>query len=156
SLHHYITTSLHHAITTSLEAVPLESAIERAAAQAERLRRLADVAVEPRHRLLDQEALDVFQAHFLDPRRGVLVQPQPQIARTDGRGLRHQHAAFDGVIELADVAGPGMIEQRLERLRLEAGDVLAVALRMLLEEVHRERGNVLAAFTQRRQRNLDR
>ena len=56
---------------------------------------------------------------------------RPELAEADRRALRHQHAALDGVIELADVARPRMIEQRLQRRRLEAGDVLAVALRVL-------------------------
>src|SRR5437016_2149164 len=115
-----------------LESVPLQTAIERAAAQPQGLGRLADVAVEARHRLLDQESLDVLEAHLLDARRRILVQAQAEVARTDRRRLRHQHAALDRVIELADVARPRMIEQRLQRLRLEPGDVLAIALRVLL------------------------
>src|SRR5436190_5994568 len=104
--------NLNHEI---LQSVPLKASVQRAAAETECFGGLADVPVEPGHRLLDQEAFDVFEAHFLDPRRGVLVEPQPEIARTDGRRLRHQHAAFDRVIELTDVAGPRMIEQRLQR-----------------------------------------
>ena len=41
----------------------------------------------------------------------------------------HQHRALDGVLELADIARPGVVEQRLQRRRVEAGDRLAVALR---------------------------
>jgi len=59
------------------------------------------------------------------------------------------------VIELADVAGPRMIEQRLQRRRLETGDVLPVSLRVLAQEVGGQRRNVLAAFAQRRQLDLD-
>src|ERR1051326_8931893 len=44
-----------------LEAVALEPAIERAAAETERLRRLTAVAGEPRHRLLDQKPFDFLE-----------------------------------------------------------------------------------------------
>ena len=81
---------------------------------------------------------------------------RPELAEADRRALRHQHAALDRVIELADVARPRMLEQRLQRRRFEAADVLAVALRVLPQEVRRERGNVLAPLAQRRQLDLDR
>src|SRR5438093_1570739 len=139
-----------------LESVALESSIQRAAAQTERFGRLADVAVEARHRLLDQESLDVLEAHLLDARGRILVQPQAEIAGADRGGLRHQHAALDRVIELADVARPRMVEQRLQRRRLEAGDRLPVPLRVLLQEVRRQRRNVFTPLAQRRQGNLDR
>src|SRR5688572_23432241 len=50
----------------SLQAVALQPPVEGTAAEAERLGGLADVAVVARHRLLDQEALDVLQAHVLE------------------------------------------------------------------------------------------
>ena len=57
--------------------------IKRAAAEAERLGRLAYVAVEARHRLLDQEALDVLEAHFLEARRRVAAYAQSELAQAD-------------------------------------------------------------------------
>src|SRR5205807_9373495 len=60
------------------------------------------------------------------------------------------------VVELADVARPWMIEERLKRRRLETCDVLAIALCMLAQEVMRERRNVLAPAPERWQRDLDR
>ena len=70
--------------------------------------------------------------------------------------LRHQHAALDRVIELADVARPRVIEQRLQRRRLEAAEVLPIALRVLPQEVRRQRRDVLAPLAQRRQLDFDR
>src|SRR5579884_2285713 len=109
-----------------LQPVSLQPPIERAAAQAEGLGGLADVAIEPRHRLLDEEPFDFLEAHILDARRRVAIDPQPELAEADRRAERHQDAAFDRVVELADVAGPRMVEERLHRRGFEAVDVLAV------------------------------
>ena len=81
---------------------------------------------------------------------------RPEIAGADGVALRHQHGAFDRVIELADVAGPAVIEQHLHRRRIEARETFAIALRVLPQKVSREQRNVLAAIAQRRQMHLDR
>ena len=62
-----------------LKAVPLQAPVERAPAQAERVGRLADVAVEPRQGLLDQKRFHFFQAHILEPRRPFAARPQPQV-----------------------------------------------------------------------------
>src|SRR4051812_21090975 len=51
----------------SLQPVSLEAAVERASAEPERLCCLADVAVEARHGLLDEERLDLLEAHVLEP-----------------------------------------------------------------------------------------
>ena len=48
-----------------------------------------------------------------------------------------------------------MIEQRLQRRLLEPGDVLAIPLGVLPQEVHRERRDVLAPIAQRRKLYLD-
>ena len=138
-----------------LELVALQAAIERAARQAERARGLADVAVA-RHRLLDQERFDVFEAHVLEARAAGAFGAQAEVARADGVALRHQHGAFDRVIELADVARPAVIEQHLHRRRIEAGQRLAIALRVQPQEVPRQQRDVFAPIAQRRQVHFDR
>ncbi len=75
---------------------------------------------------------------------------QTEIARGDLRTGRHQHAALDGMLELAHVARPRMAQQRVHRRAVESGQVLAIAARMLFEEMQRERGDVVAAIAQRR------
>src|SRR5437764_13086497 len=77
----------------SLQPVPLQPSVERAAAQAERLGRLADVAVEARHRLLDQEPFAFLQSHVSPARAGVPVTAQPTRATPNHRALRPDHAA---------------------------------------------------------------
>jgi hypothetical protein len=69
---------------------------------------------------------------------------------------RHQGGALDGVVELADVAGPRVGEQRLQRRRLEARRVLAVAPGMGAEKVLRQEGDVLPPVPQGRQPDFDR
>ncbi len=59
------------------------------------------------------------------------------------------------MIELANVAGPRVVEQRLQGGRLEARQVLPVSLRMLPEKVSGERRDVFAAVAERRQLDLD-
>ena len=92
-------------VTGDLEPVTLQPPVQRAAAQAERLRRLADVAVVPGHRLLDQEALDFFEAHVLEAPAALAAGPQAEIdgsgpglptinATTDEKGSAE--FAFDG------------------------------------------------------------
>ena len=55
------------------QSISLQPSIERRPAQTERFGRLADVAVEPRHRLLDEEAFNLLEAHILDSRRGIAI-----------------------------------------------------------------------------------
>src|ERR1043165_4707487 len=141
----------------ALEPVPLEASVESGPAQAERLRRLADVAVEPRHRLLGREAFDVFEAHvFQASAAGVLAGAQPEVGGLDERPRSHQHGALDGMVEFADVARPIVFEERLHRAALETGQPFSVALRMLTKEVLREQGQILTAIAQGRQPDLDR
>src|SRR5579872_5762421 len=144
-------------IRHELEAIALKAPVQGRAAQAERLGGLADVAVESGHGLLDQEALDVLEAHVLEASaRGVLACAEPQIGRLDERPLCHQDGALDRMIELPDVSGPAVLEQRLHRAGLEAGQPFAIALRVLTKEMLREQRQILAAVAEGRQPDLDR
>src|ERR1700752_1963347 len=95
-----------------LELVALETAVQRASRKAQRARRLAHVAVA-RHGLLDQERLDVFEAHVLETSGARAFAAQAEVARADRGALRHQHGSLHRMIDLADVAGPPVIEQHL-------------------------------------------
>ncbi len=59
------------------------------------------------------------------------------------------------MIQLADVARPWVIEQRLQRGRLEAGEVLPIPLRVLPQEMRRQRRDVFAPIAKRRQLDFD-
>ena len=77
-----------------LQSVTLQAAIQRAAAQSQSVRRVADVAVVTRERLLDQKCLHFFKAHVLEARGRMRAGAQRQIAQADHVVLRHQHGAF--------------------------------------------------------------
>src|SRR5919201_1398322 len=93
-----------------------QSAVERAPAQAQRPRRLAHVAVEAGECLLDEQPLDLLQRHLLEPRgrRAARGRAEAEVARAQRVALREEHRALDGVVEFADVAGPRVVEQRLD------------------------------------------
>src|SRR5580704_1350876 len=120
------------------KAVFLQPAIESAAAQAERFACMAHISAEAGERFLDQHALHIFDAHFVEFQRSFARGPQSQVARTNLRAFRHQHSAFDGMVEFANVPWPRMVEQDLQRDRLETFELLAVALRRLPQKVVRE------------------
>ena len=90
----------------------LQPSIQGAAAQSQRLGGLADVAIVTGERLLDQETFDLFEAHVLDSGDGILRRAQSEIARAHELVLCHQHGALDGMIELAHIARPRVIEQQ--------------------------------------------
>src|SRR6266702_8106540 len=58
--------------------MPFEPAIERAAGEAQRLGRLAHVPAGARERLLDQDALDLLEAHLIERARAVGAGPKPK------------------------------------------------------------------------------
>src|SRR6202521_5482659 len=59
--------------------------------------------------------------------------------------------AFDDIFELANVAGPIIIHQKLQRRRGEVAQRLAVFLAVAVEEMRKQRGHIFAAIAQRRQ-----
>ncbi len=58
--------------------------------------------------------------------------------------------AFDQVLHLSHIAGPAVIDQRVDGPLAKAGDGLAVLLRGALHEPVHQQGNVVAAVAQRR------
>src|ERR1700721_1996441 len=59
------------------------------------------------------------------------------------------------MVQLADISGPGMVEQNLECDWLETFELLTVTLRGLPEKMVRQRRQVFFAFTQWGQMNFD-
>src|SRR4051794_23001457 len=106
------------------QAVPLEAAVEGAAAQAQGIRCVADIPVEPGESLLDEKGLHVFETHLFETRRTLAAAPQAQIHGTDRLALRHQDGALYGMVQLADIAGPGVPEQGLDSALVEPGQRL--------------------------------
>ena len=103
-----------------------------------------------------KKRLDVFEAHVVEPGRSARVGRSPRSETSDDVTLRHQDGALDRVIELPDVARPRVIDERLQRGGIEAGDALSVALRVAVRKCLRERRDVLAPFAQRREPDFNR
>src|SRR5436305_3739484 len=141
----------------SSEAMLLQPAVEGAAGESQRLRRLADVAVAG-ERLLDEDLLHVFEGEVLEARRrggrgggleAQVLDPHPVAAP-------HQHPALHRVVELAHVARPGVGQQGGAGALLEAAERLAVAQGVLAEEVPGEGEDVRLALAQGGQADLHR
>src|SRR5207253_2889356 len=134
----------------------LEPAVQRAAGEPERLRRVAHVAGRARQRLLNEHPLHVLEAHLVERRGTVRPGAEPQVARSYRALLGHQHGPLDRVVELPHVPGPGIRPEGLHRVRREAANRLPVTRGVAAPEMAGEQGNVLAPLAQRWQAEFDR
>ena len=98
-----------------------QPAVEGAAGQAQRPGRLADVARRSGPWPCGRGGPRPLRGSSPRGAARRLRRRSPRSAARMRVAGRHQHGALDGVVELAHVARPGMGEQRLQRLRLEAG-----------------------------------
>src|SRR3954452_19191566 len=94
-----------------------QSAIEGAARQAERARRVADVAAEAVERALDEVALRLVERERVEARAAALAARaaaagagEQQIGRVHHLAGAQKQRALDDVLELAHVARPWMLE----------------------------------------------
>ena len=85
-----------------------ESAVKGAAAESQRFSGVPGVAVEAHKRLLNQQPLHLFEAHFLKGagRAGAFL--QAQIAHSHRIGLGHDDGPFHQMVQFPNVARPGM------------------------------------------------
>ena len=86
--------------------------------------------------------------HHLSPRRGQL-----QIGGLDGFGIRQDRGALDGVLKLADVAGPGVAAQGRGSIGREAQIRFAEFAAEAVEKVVRQQQDVFAALAECRNRD---
>src|SRR5258707_1110719 len=132
------------------ETILLHAPVQRTAAQAECLRRTADVSRVTCQRLLNDETFYFFQAHVFYFGGTGLITPQAQIGWMDLVAGAHQYCAFDGMVQFAHVSGPGMLHRFLQGRRLKALQRLAVAQRIQLEEVTGHQGGGFPSLPHRR------
>src|ERR1700674_5205629 len=92
-----------------LEAIALQPPVERTARQAEGLGGPAHVPVEAAERLLDQEALDILEAHVVEAGLPSPPRPEPQVLRLELGPVGHEHGTLHRVVQLAHVARPGVL-----------------------------------------------
>src|ERR1035438_847308 len=130
-----------------LESIPFHPAVESATAQAQGLSRLTHVAVEPLQRFANQDALDFFDAEFLEVLSLWALHIQPQVRDLNLAGVAHQHRTFQGVLQFADVPGPGILHHRLKSGGGKTAHRRAIACRITRQEMCRS-----AAISSRRSR----
>src|SRR5229473_1687671 len=110
-----------HRPVPSFQSMFLQPAIHGAAAQAQCLRRLADISFVARERALDEIPLNFVEAHLLQLGRAAGgLRAQPEVCRADGGAGREEHAAFYRVVEFANVARPCMLVKSLDGGGVEA------------------------------------
>src|SRR5262249_37603509 len=124
--------------------------IQRTSRQSKRLSGAADVAFVATQRFLDEQTLHFFEREIFEAGGAGAGAAEGQVVGADVLALREQPRALHGVIELADVPGPRVLEEMLHGAGVESRQRLAIARRVAAEEVHRERRNVLASFAKRR------
>src|ERR1039457_1315811 len=78
-------------ITGPQQAISLYPPVDRAAAQADRAGGMTDLAAQSPQRLLDEQRLDLFEAHVLQPRRPLAPRAHTKVDGTHHLTLRHQH-----------------------------------------------------------------
>src|SRR5690349_65661 len=92
-----------------LKAILLQTTVESASAQAQRLCGLARVPVISGQRFFDQKCLDFFETHFLDVPRFAAASRQTKVGCANLSILGHQHGALNDVIEFSNVSGKAML-----------------------------------------------
>src|SRR5262249_24857310 len=137
------------------ESMLFEPTIEGTAAKAERFGRFLGVASATRKHFANQETLNFLEAHFFKTRFDAFTRAQAEVRDLNHIALGHEDGAFDDVVELAHVAGPGMIRERLQSRRSERLETFAVMPGMFAQEVCGEQGDVLPPRAQRGHMNLD-
>ena len=144
-----------HRMTMRLDAIFFHPPVEGPAAESEGFCRLAHVAVAAREGFADEDTLHRLEGHLFEGLGGDARGGEAEVGDFDDVFAGHEDGALDGVVELADVAGPGVVQHQLQRGGVDALHLLAIALRVAGEEMRGERRNIFAALAQRRQVNLD-
>src|SRR5262245_38572551 len=135
--------SIHDLLVAPADPVLLELVEQRAVADAEELRRVRAVPVHGVERFLDQARLErapraaereiAARAASLAAHRGDEV--RRQVREAEPVGAREDHRALEDVLELANVAGPVVGHEALQRLVVDAAHRLPEAAQAPPEEV---------------------
>src|SRR5579885_1316079 len=143
-----------------VKPVALHLAIQRREVDPQRLRRARLVSIDP-----FQDALDVLALEFLEGQavavdirdRGGGRRPQlvGQVVRVDDVGFSEDCGALDGVLELAHVAGPRVVQQQAYRAFRKSHPGPAKRFFGFAQEVIGEQRDVVFAIAQRRQVDVD-
>ena len=94
-------------------------------------------------------ASEIFEARAVQPHRADLAN-QLRHSDVELRPVAQNHRPLYDVLQFANIAGPIVIRERLQRLRWNSFDFPAHPLRMFLDEVASEQGDVLTPLPQGR------
>src|ERR1700761_3423852 len=111
---------------------------------------MAHVAGRACQRFPDKNSFYGFEAELVEILTRSANLAEPKVAIKNAGTTRHENGAFDGVIELAHIARPGMLEHGFERARLKAANGFPVAGRVSRKKVAGEQRDIFAALPQRR------
>ena len=138
-----------------LKPILFHSTIERAAAQAKGLGGLAHIALKTcsafRIRIVSTDSR-LSSSRFCACDR---CRPKPRSAGWIFSAAAHQDSAFQGVLQLANVAGPGILHQGLQGEGSSPRSPAGSGKRMRQEVQGKDR-NILTALAQRRQMDFNR
>src|SRR5712692_2674473 len=143
-------------------AEPLHAVAKLAEGDSQQLRGGGAVELGLGERLVDRPALDAVQvlgerpAWFAKPRPALGgARRKPQILDADLLGSGQGERALEDVLELADIAGKVVARELVERRGRQPRRGHCALGGEALEDARREHTHVLAAFAQRRHRQLD-
>src|SRR5438874_11957231 len=151
-------------LTTALQIVLFHQMSETAAANVQQLGWTSLDSVGLRQRILQQRALDVGDI-FLHIDSIGQNSSHRNTAANSSRGGSHfcafdrqfraqffsgfeRDSPLDGVFELANIAGPIVSTERIQRIRVYSQNILPCRWRVLLQKMVHEKRNVFAAFAQ--------
>ena len=106
-------------------------------------------------RLADEDPLGLRQRNVEEFHRIAFAAAEPKIGRPDPRAARHHHRTLHRVLQLADVARPGVRRERSLGARRKAGHGSSVAGCLPPQKVPGQQGDVFAAVSKRRELQLD-
>src|ERR1041384_2441176 len=149
------------AVRIARGAPALELAVQRAAIDAEQLRRHRLVAVELMQHACDVAAFDFVHGQDLvrpqtwdaDVARSIVADLLGKIVHRQLVEARERDRALDAVLELANVSRPGVPHQLLGHRRRQADHALGRLIRVLPQEVLCEKQHIVASDAPRR--NID-
>src|SRR5690349_18166168 len=109
---------------------------------------MTDIARVAGERLANQQRFYFFKAHLFDRTCALPLFRQSQIAWTYRLCLGEQNGALNRVVQLADVARPEVFQHFLHGGGIKAVYLLAITLRVVLEKVLGQKGNILTTLAQ--------
>ena len=127
-----------------MQTILLDQVVQRRPADPEQLGSAGDVVLGAAHRLADRLAVGNFPRRTQVDRQHVIAWDDScleiEVASGHALSVGHDYGALDAVFQLADIARPAPLVDRLQRVGREAADRVAIRRAMTQSE-----GNISAA-----------